>query len=75
MLVKSKQIDHHIADLKEAFDILRQYRMKLNPTKCAFGVFSKKFLSFMVNHQRIEANPDKIKVVMDMKPLKNLKQF
>ena len=40
--------------------------MKLNPTKCAFGVSAGKFLGFIVNHRGIEANPDKIKVVLDM---------
>ena len=40
--------------------------MKLNLAKCAFGVFAEKFLGFIVNNQGIEANPDKIKVVLDM---------
>ena len=49
--------------------------MKLNPTKCAFGVSVEKFLGFMVNSQGIEANPDKIKVVLDMHPLSNTKEI
>ena len=40
--------------------------MKLNPAKCAFGVSAGKFLGFIVNHRGIEANPNKIKVVLDM---------
>ena len=40
--------------------------MKLNPAKCAFRVSTGKFLGFIVNHRGIEANPDKIKVVLDM---------
>ena len=40
--------------------------MKLNPTKCAFKVSAGKFLGFIVNNRGIEANPDKIKVVLDM---------
>ena len=40
--------------------------MKLNPSKCAFGVSAEKFLGFIVNSRGIEANPDKIKVVLDM---------
>ena len=43
MLVKSKEEGEHLDDLKETFDTLRQYKMKLNPTKCAFGVSSEKF--------------------------------
>ena len=49
MLVKSKEAKTHLDDLKETFDNLRRYRMKLNPTKCVFGVSSRKFLSFMVS--------------------------
>ena len=66
MLVKSTTAELHIAHLSEAFQILRSYNMKLNPAKCAFGVSAGKFLGFIVNHRAIEANPDKIKAVLDM---------
>ena len=49
MLVKSKEEEDHLDDLKETFNTLRQYNMKLNPCKCAFGVSSGKFLRFMVS--------------------------
>ena len=48
--------------------------MKLNPAKCAFGVSAGKFLGFIVNNRGIEANPDKIKVVLDMAPPSNIKE-
>ena len=48
--------------------------MKLNPAKCAFGVSAGKFLSFIVNNRGIEANPDKIKVVLDILPPSNIKE-
>ena len=38
MLVKSKEEDTHLDDLKETFATLRQYQMRLNPSKCTFGV-------------------------------------
>lgn len=41
MLVKSAKKEDHIGHLKEAFEILRRYGMKLNPEKWAFGVASK----------------------------------
>ena len=47
--------------------------MKLNPAKCAFGVSTRKFLGFIVNNRGIEANPDKIKAVLDMLPPSNIK--
>ena len=49
MLVKSKEESAHLGDLKETFAILKQYQMKLNPSKCIFRVASGKFLGFMVS--------------------------
>ena len=49
MLVKSKEEENYLDNLKEMFGTLRQYNMKLNPDKCAFGVSSGKFLGFMVS--------------------------
>ena len=48
--------------------------MKLNPSKCTFGVASGKFLGFMVSHRGIEANPEKIKAILDMKSPQNIKE-
>ena len=71
MLVKSVKDGLHVAHLVEPFQVLKNYNMKLNPTKCAFGVSVGKFLGFIVNNRGIEANPDKIKAVLDMKPPSN----
>ena len=49
ILFKSKEEEDHLDDLKETFNTLRQYSMKLNPSKCAFGVSSRKVLDFMVS--------------------------
>ena len=49
--------------------------MKLNPSKCAFGVSSGKFLGFMVSHRGIEANPNKIQAILDMEPPRNIKEI
>ena len=38
MLIKSKEELAHLDDLKETFTNLKQYQMKLNPSKCVFGV-------------------------------------
>ena len=74
MLVKSTTTELHIAHLSEAFQILREYNMKLNPAKCAFGVSAEKFLGVIVNNRGIEANLDKKKVVLDMSPPSNIKE-
>ena len=49
MLVKSLHENDHLDDLQEIFDTLRSYNMKLNPSKCVFGVTAGKFLGFMVS--------------------------
>ena len=74
ILVKSTTVDLHIAYLAKAFQILKEHNMKLNPAKCAFGVSAGKFLGFIVNNREIEANPDKIKAVIDMPPSSNIKE-
>ena len=75
MLVKSVKDELCITYLGEAFQVLKSYNMKLNPAKCAFGVSAGKFLGFIVNNRGIEANPDKIKVVLDMLPPSNIKDI
>ena len=49
MLVKSEEESTHLDDLKETFTTLRKCQMKLNPSKCTFGVASEKFLGFTVS--------------------------
>ena len=75
MLVKSIKVELHITHLAEAFHVLKSYNMKLNPSKCAFRVSVGKFLGFIVNSRGIEANPDKINVVLDMLPPSNIKDI
>ena len=58
--MKSLREDDHLGDLQETFDTLQTYNMKLNPSKCAFGVTAGKFLGFMVSHRGIEVNPEKV---------------
>ena len=74
MLVKSLDEKKHLDDLQETFDTLRRYNMKLNPSKCAFGVSSRKFLGFMVSYRGIEANPNKIQAILNMESPKNVKE-
>ena len=68
MLVKSQDEGKHLDDLQETFNTLKQYNMRLNPSKCAFRVSSGKFLGFMISHKGIEANPDKIQAILNMEP-------
>jgi hypothetical protein len=47
VVVKTRNSDTLIADLEETFASLREYRWKLNPNKCVFGVLSGKLLGFI----------------------------
>ncbi|KAL5743997.1 hypothetical protein ACOSQ2_027113 [Xanthoceras sorbifolium] len=75
MLTKSLIAKEHTYNLRETFEILREYEMKLNLEKCVFGMASGKFLGFLVHQRGIEANPEKIDALVKMKPLRTLKEF
>ena len=74
MLVKSQKEEDHLEDLRETFNTLHSYNMKLNPSKCAFRVMAGKFLGFMVSQRGIEANPDKIQAIIEMTAPRNIKE-
>ena len=48
--------------------------MKLNPSKCMFGVTTRKFLGFMVSQRGIKVNPEKVRAIMELGPLKTVKE-
>ena len=61
--------------MQEVFHLLRKYGMKLNPSKCAFGVSAGKFLRFMVSQRGIEVSPDQVKAVMETPPPRSKKEL
>lgn len=66
ILIKSWEKSCFILVLEETFSTLREYGVKLNPSKCTFGVRSGKFLGFMVTEKGIKVNPSKVQAVIDM---------
>ena len=48
--------------------------MKLNPSKCVFGVALGKFLGFMVSQRGIEANPEKVQAIINMASPRTVKE-
>ena len=73
MLVKSVCENDHLNDLQKTFDTLRSYNMKLNPSKCVFGVTAGKFLGFMVSQRGIEVNSEKVQAILELKPPRTVK--
>uniref|UniRef100_A0A2N9GXW1 Integrase catalytic domain-containing protein n=1 Tax=Fagus sylvatica TaxID=28930 RepID=A0A2N9GXW1_FAGSY len=74
MLIKSKKKMDHIEDLREVLEILRSTKLRLNATKCLFGVGSGKFLGHMVSYSGVEANPDQISALLNLQPPRDAKQ-
>ena len=68
MVVKSKLVSEHLRDLGDIFEILRKYKLRLNASKCSFGVGSGKLLGYMVIHRGIEVSPDQIRAINNMQP-------
>ena len=62
VVVTTKQGLFLIDDLRETFDNIDKFRIKLNPTKCSFGVPAGEVLGYLVSARRIEANPEKYKL-------------
>ena len=74
MVVKSKLVSEHVMDLTSIFEFLREHKLRLNASKCSFGVGSGKFLGYMVTHRGIEVNPDQIKAINNLQPPRNPKE-
>ena len=74
MVVKSKVESKHVNDLGNIFRILRRHKLRVNASKCSFGVGSGKFLGYMVTHHGIEVNPNQIKAINSLQPPWNPKE-
>ena len=74
MVVKSRQVVEHLVDVGGTFSVLREHKLRLNASKCSFGVSSGKFLGYMITHRRIEVNPEQIKAINSLHPPRNPKE-
>ena len=74
MIVKSRTNVDHSQNLIKTFDIFWAFSIKLNRRKCVFGVRLGKFLGFIISSRGIEANPDKVRAVLNMKLLRNVRE-
>jgi hypothetical protein len=74
MVIKSIFAENHLGDMRAIFNILRWHHLKLNASKCAFGVGSGKFLRFMVTQRGIEANPDQITAILNLKTSRTVRE-
>ena len=68
MIVKSCDRAYHWAILERFFQRIKCFRLRLNPKKCTFGVTYRKLLGYMISEKGIEANLDKIIVILNISP-------
>lgn len=72
---KPEKKNYHTKDLRTIFDLMRIYNRKMNPTKFFLGVSSRKFLGFLLTFKGIDLDPNKIMVIQDTQPPRNIKGF
>ena len=63
MVVKRKVVSKYVGDLENIFEILRKHKLRLNASKCSFGIGSGKLLGYMITHHGIEVNPNQVKAI------------
>ncbi|KAK1681101.1 hypothetical protein QYE76_041949 [Lolium multiflorum] len=73
--ITTKKSSSLIDDLKETFDNLDKFCLKLNPTKCSFGVPAGELLGYLVSTRGIEENPEKIQPIVTMRKPTKLKEI
>ena len=74
VVVYSPNHEQHLQHLEVVFDRFRQYNMRLNPTKCVFGMREVKLLGYVVGEQGLRADPDKVAAIVRLQPPKDLQE-
>ena len=75
LVVKAKNLGDHLLHLRQVFERCREYNLRMNPLKCAFGVSSGKFLGFLVHQREINLNLTKAKAIATLTELATLKEL
>ena len=72
IVIYSKTEVEHEQHLQTMFDRLRQYNLRLNPTKCVFGLRQVKLLGYIVSSDGLRADTDKVAAIARMQAPQNL---
>ncbi|KAK1668785.1 hypothetical protein QYE76_056944 [Lolium multiflorum] len=75
VIIITKQGSSLIDDLKETFNNLDKFCLKLNPTKCCFVVPAGELLEYLVSARGIKTNPEKIQAILPMRKPTKLKEI
>ncbi|XP_076889518.1 uncharacterized protein LOC143540300 [Bidens hawaiensis] len=74
LVIKSVEEDQMLRDIEDVFSTLRKINMKLNPSKCSFGMEEGKFLGVIVTGEGFKANPEKVQAIARMLSPSSLKE-
>lgn len=66
MVIKSPNEEKILQDIEETFKTLEVAKMKLNPSKCTFGVEEGQFLGYYVTRQGVQPSPTKVDEFIEM---------
>ena len=66
MIVKSRDRADHLIALQRFFERIRQFKLRLNPKKCTFGVTCGKLLGNIISERGIEVDLEKNQAILDM---------
>ena len=75
LVVKAKNPIEHFVQLRQVLERYREHNLRMNPFKCAFGVFSGKFLGFLVHHRGIDLDPTKVEAITTLSPPTTLQEL
>lgn len=75
LIVYSDTYDDHIEDLNKVFKRLRQFRLRINRSKCTFAGTEVKYLGHIINAEGIQPDSDKVAAIQKMREPKNVKEL
>ncbi|XP_051148228.1 uncharacterized protein LOC127263247 [Andrographis paniculata] len=74
-VISPNRFEEYLRDLKDAFSPMKKYKLKMNPTKCAFGISVGSFLGFLVHERGIEIDANKAKAILTSRPPQTIKEI
>ena len=60
IIARSQTKEDHLDHMQKLFERLKKYKLRLNPSKCTFGVRFGKLLGFVVSGKGIEFDSAKV---------------
>lgn len=75
IIVKSRRREDHVKFLRNVFERRRLFKLRMNLLKCAFRVFARKFLGFLVHSRGIDVDQAEVVAIATIKPLATVKKL